>query len=484
MAAKLDAVNTFIDWFIPPAIAKDRDQRKQARIFLISHLFGPLIGGTVPAALYFVDPAPGFAVAVLGCSIAAFWVFPPILRWWGHYNTLALISIQNLTFCILWSCFFYGGVTSPTLPWVLTIPLLAFLYLSNTTSLRLTVLAIFAFNCAVFVVLYHLFPDWHRIDLPFHAMQGLGLISTGAAALYVAMMALFYGKVLASQGELEAEMREHMATATGLRRATAEAERAGAAKAEFLAKMSHELRTPLNAVIGYSQMLLEEAHGDGDDEGEADLGRIHNAGQQLLKLVNDILDLSKIEAGKMELYIEEVSIAGLLESVVESHRGAAEAKKLALNLVFEAEVGVAECDGAKLRRAIAQIVDNAIKFTNEGAVTITAGVSHAGSSDIFIEVRDTGIGIGAQQCADLFEKFTVADDASTSKYGGTGLGLALSRCLCRLMNGDITAVSVVGQGSRFTIELPRAPRPNMLEGQTRALDARIRELRSLVMRAA
>ena len=138
-------------------------------------------------------------------------------------------------------------------------------------------------------------------------MQGLGLVSTVAASLYVTMMALYYAKIQASQAEIESEMRQHMATASALRLATEEAERAGAAKAEFLAKMSHELRTPLNAVIGYSQELLEDT--EFESKHMEDLTRIHSAGQHLLKLIDEVLDLSKIEAGKMELDLEETDLA-------------------------------------------------------------------------------------------------------------------------------------------------------------------------------
>src|SRR5258707_14100003 len=157
-------------------------------------------------------------------------------------------------------------------------------------------------------------------------MQGLGLISTVAASPYGAMMALYYAKIQASQTELESEMRQHMATASALRLATEEADRAGAAKAEFLAKMTHELRTPLNAVIGYSQILLEDAEGEGDSESIADLNKIHSAGQHLLKLVNEVLDLSKIEAGKIELDLAETDLAGLLGEIVQAAIPAARKK--------------------------------------------------------------------------------------------------------------------------------------------------------------
>src|SRR5215468_5133266 len=316
------ALDRLVNYFIPANIAADRDTRNRAHVFLVSHILGPFIGNVVPITIFLLDPSPGYDVAVLATSITAFWIFPFVLRTGVPYNPLALVSIENLIFCIFWSCYFYGGVTSPTLAWVLVIPLLAFFYLGSSSRLRLIVMSMFAVNVGIFTSLY-LFGSQVTNNLPVAAMQGLGLVSTTAAAIYVAMMALYYAKIQASQSELESEMREHMATASALRAATEEAERAGAAKSEFLAKMSHELRTPLNAVIGYSQILLEDAEAEGDIASIADLTKIHMAGQHLLKLVNEVLDLSKIEAGKMELDLEETDLTGLLQEIAESAKTAA-----------------------------------------------------------------------------------------------------------------------------------------------------------------
>src|ERR1700692_1254807 len=325
LSRMIAALDRLVNYFIPRKIAVDRDRRNRAHVFLVSHILGPIIGNVVPIALYVVDPAPGYQVAVLAISITSFWIFPFVLRAGAPYNLLALVSIQNLIFCILWSCYFYGGVTSPTLPWVLVIPLLAFFYLGSSKSLRVIVMVMFAANLAIFSIFY-LYGYQIKNGLPVAAMQGLGLVSTIAASLYVAMMALYYAKIQASQTELESEMRQHMATASALRLATEEAELAGAAKAEFLAKMSHELRTPLNAVIGYRQILLEDAGGEGDSHSIGDLNKIHGAGQHLLKLVNEVLDLSKIEAGKMELDLEETDLAELFGEIVDAARPAAKRK--------------------------------------------------------------------------------------------------------------------------------------------------------------
>jgi signal transduction histidine kinase len=310
-------------------------------------------------------------------------------------------------------------------------------------------------NLAIFVGFYLYGYQPIKSELPAAAMQGLGLISTIAAAIYVAMMALYYAKVQTSQGELESEMRQHMATASELRLATIEAERAGAAKAEFLAKMSHELRTPLNAVIGYSQILIEDAQNEGDEESVADLAKILSAGEHLLKLVNEVLDLSKIEAGRMQLDLQETVLADLLNEIVVVAESAAAKNGNRISCRIGPNLGSALCDAAKLRNVLTQLCDNAVKFTLNGTIDLVAerGPGDAGD-ELVVHVIDTGIGIAPDQTSGLFEKFTVVDDSSTSKYGGTGLGLALSQKLCKLMGGEILVESELGKGSRFTIRMP------------------------------
>jgi len=456
LSSPLKRLNDLVDWFLPADVQGDREQRQQARMFLFSHLFGPFIGNSVPLALFVVDPTPGWDVAVLAALITAFWTLPFVLRSFGHYNVLVLVSVQNLVFCILWSCFFLGGVSSPTLPWVLIIPLLTFFYLGPNLRMGFVVLGLFLLNLTLFAVVYAVCAP--RLDsLPPAALQGLGIVSTIGTCLYVVMMALYYAKILAAGSELEGEVRRHLATAKRLRQSTAAAERANLAKSEFLAKMSHELRTPLNAIIGYDEMLLEDAHAAGDLATVADLDKIRGAGHHLLKLINEVLDLSKIEAGRMEVLNEPVDVRSLLVAAVSGMRDAAHRQHNEIELHIEDGLGTVCIDGHKLHQALTQILDNAVKFTHGGKITVVAMTRQTNvGRALSIEVADTGIGIAPDDLPGLFEKFRVVHDATASKYGGTGLGLALSQELCRLMGGHVSVESEIGKGSRFTIHLPLA----------------------------
>src|SRR5271168_550725 len=171
LATAIAALDRLVNYFIPAEIAADRDTRNRAHVFLVSHILGPFIGSVVPISIYVLDPAPGYDVAVLAVSIISFWVFPFVLRAGVPYNPLALVSIENLIFCILWSCYFYGGVTSPTLAWVLVIPLLAFFYLGSSRTLRLIFEVMFVANVAIFGAFY-LYGYHVKSDLPVAAMQG------------------------------------------------------------------------------------------------------------------------------------------------------------------------------------------------------------------------------------------------------------------------------------------------------------------------
>lgn len=234
-----------------------------------------------------------------------------------------------------------------------------------------------------------------------------------------------------------------------------QAHQASAAKTAFLANMSHELRTPLNAIIGYSQMLAEEMEETGDKTAITDLTKIENAGKHLLGLINDILDLSKIEAGRMDLYPEDVDLHALIGEVrtLVEPLMAKNANKLVVS--ERAGLGIARSDLTKLKQCLLNLLSNASKFTHAGTVTLEAErYAEGGQEWLRFTVADTGIGMSERQLSRLFLAFSQADETTTRKYGGTGLGLVITRHFARMMSGDVTVTSTVDKGSRFTIAIP------------------------------
>jgi PAS domain S-box-containing protein len=241
-----------------------------------------------------------------------------------------------------------------------------------------------------------------------------------------------------------------------LRQAKEAAEAASRAKSQFLANMSHELRTPLNAIIGYSEMLCEEAVDLRQDAFVPDLQKIYQAGRHLLALINDILDLSKVEAGKMDLYMESFDITTMIDDVVKMVGPLVRQNVNTLLVQETRDLGGMVADLTKVRQVLFNILSNACKFTTHGTITLDVRreTAHAAAWVVF-RIADTGVGMTPQQMAQLFQPFSQADASTTRKYGGTGLGLAISQRFCQMMGGCILVESELGVGSTFTIRLPR-----------------------------
>ena len=255
--------------------------------------------------------------------------------------------------------------------------------------------------------------------------------------------------------KLTRDLTEPMKIEATLTKAKEAADAANQAKSAFLATMSHELRTPMNAILGYSEILMEEAQEKGQEEFIPDLEKIHASGNHLLSLINNILDLSKIEAGKMDLFLESFGISRVIEDVVSTVRPLVEKNGNTIEVHCAAELGTMHADLTKVRQSLFNLLSNACKFTENGTITLEASRELLGGVDwIKFSVSDTGIGMPPEQMEKLFQPFVQGDASTSRKFGGTGLGMTITHRFCEMMGGEIIAKSEPGRGATFTIRLP------------------------------
>ena len=267
--------------------------------------------------------------------------------------------------------------------------------------------------------------------------------------------------LLTPEGELEAiegfitDISERKQAEEALEWAKQAAEDASRAKSQFLANMSHELRTPLNAIIGYSEMLQEDAQDLGEESFVSDLAKISSAGEHLLGLINDVLDISKIEAGKMELYNESFELTKIIKEVINTAKPLIDRRHNVLQLDCESTVGEMYVDITKLRQILLNLLSNASKFTEQGTIIFkVTRITEHDNEWIRFQVSDTGIGLSQSQLQKLFKPFTQADGSTTRKYGGTGLGLVITKRFVEMMGGYISVTSACGQGTSFIVKIP------------------------------
>ncbi len=439
-----------IDWFIPESVRGERTELPVWRNFVFTHFAGPLLCQAISFFLYQADTTHGFACWAIIIGIWGFWTLPFVLKFSRSLTLAATLSVQMLCLASLFGSFFYGGVNSPFLPWILVAVLLGFFYLSERPKL---VMLILAGNIAVFaiVALVFGFPE----IVPHERLTMVGWITVSSGTIYMAWMAMFYASVMSMRSQLQRETELHRNTSNRLQVAKEVAERTSRAKSVFLARMSHELRTPLNAVIGYSEILLEDLPEGGDEQLRSDLQRINGAGKHLLSLVTEVLDITKIEQNATDIKAEKFEVAAVINEVMATCDSLAKVKKNKLVVRIEPELGVIDNDAVKFRQILLNLLSNSAKFTSNGVITISAARAPGDGCDMIeMSVADTGIGMSEQDISRLFKRFSQASMEIEKRFGGSGLGLSICAHFCALMGGKISVTSEVGKGSRFTVWIP------------------------------
>ena len=442
-------VSRVIDSFIPQHIRADRSDLMKMRTFIFLHLVGPAMGQSVIMFLWRASTDLTWQFWSLEAAVASFWLIPWLVKHTKSLHWPAFLSVQVLVFISLFGAFHYGGISSPFLPWLLVALLLGFFYLAERT---VTVLTGVMVQLAVFVAARAILGDFPEL-LPLESLKFVNLISIVSALTYLTMLSMYYETVMRQSAGLEASMREQQAQTEVLREAMRRAEEASNQKSIFLAKMSHELRTPLNAVIGYSEMLRDDLEDTPANSQRADdLNRINSAGRHLLALVTNVLDLSSIEANRLEVNFEPVEVEPLVRDVIATAAPLVSKRDNRLVLKMPEHPGVIDADALKLRQSLLNLLSNAAKFTSRGEITVS--VVRTVADRMTFEVRDSGIGMSDEGLKRLFQAFSQAEDDTAQHYGGTGLGLALTKRFCALMGGTIAVESRLGKGSAFTIDLP------------------------------
>lgn len=441
-----------INWFIPGDKIQGRTNMEMARIFVFTHLAGPVIAAPMGIYLYFVSPSLTPQLVAMAIGIISFWALPFILRATGNMMVVAALSFQGLASVALIGTFFYGGFSSPFLPWLIISLMLGLFYLSKRLKL---VLVVFAIDLAVFLacVAYFGLPN----DIPPDYLSQLGWLSIIAAAIYMTWMAIYYSRIMALRFELEIEAERYRVAVTELQHAQQIGEKVNRDRAAFFSKMSHELRTPLNVIIGFSDILLEDCQDRADVQTQTalDLSRINAAGKHLLSLVSQALDTSKIERDELTIESSAFKLGRLCDDVVATILPTIEKNCSRLVIECPARDEILVTDRTKIAQVLINLLGNAGKFTRSGTVTLNLRIDKSIADDRLIAtVRDTGIGISATVLPKLFDAYIQADASISGSFGGTGIGLAITRRFCALLGGTVSATSTLGEGSCFTVDIP------------------------------
>lgn len=435
---------------VPEPLRRDVDTRRRALlvvgvavvlalfcgVFVIPVLVGMMGSPDLPVALFNTLITPVLAGLAL-----------PLLRrrnglWWaGHW--LALLLFAGSVYAAVMG----GGIFSPFLVVLLSLPVIA-----GTISGRNS-----GWFWAVLVMIHVLvlgICDSVGVKFPpLHPEVEPAVLLAGSTIAITAILTCFFALAEATRREAIARMAAAVTDEQRSRAVASEATAASAAKSAFLATMSHELRTPLNIILGYSELVLESLEHRGDTSNAGDLQRILGAGEHLLGLINDILDLSRIEADRLTVKSEQFDLGELVRTLAIEFQPLADRGDTRLGVTTAPDLIVSGLDHTRVRQILYNLVSNAIKFTRGGQARVHA--ARIGGT-VEIAVEDDGIGIPDHKLAAIFQPFTQADQSTTRRYEGSGLGLAIAQRLCDLMGGTLSVRSTVGQGSTFTVRFPGA----------------------------
>jgi signal transduction histidine kinase len=438
--------------FTPPNIRERPELEQRVRMFLLSHLLGPLIGLALTGYLFILRRNLDLPLLVIFWAVIGFWVYPLALRKTGRFALLAFLSLQHLTFLILFVSYFYGGISSPFFFWLLVVPLFGFFYLGDALNLRLAIVGALVFNVFLFLAFYY-FIGPARERFPLGTGDTLSLLSVLGATIYVMTMALSHARLLTKQIALQQQSDGQRLIAEQLLFAKEAAETASRAKSEFLATTSHELRTPLNAIIGFSALMKKQLFGPLGDRYVAYLNDIEESGRHLLEIINDILDVAKAESGRLELSEENVNIRQVIAASLRLvHRRAAKAK-LSITVKVPDQLPDLRADSRRVKQMLLNLIGNAIKFTPAGgAITISAVAEE--NCGVAISVADTGVGVDKEYLDKVTLPFFQVDNSLARCNEGVGLGLTLVVSIMARHGGALRLVSNLGQRTTATLDFP------------------------------
>jgi signal transduction histidine kinase len=431
-------------WVHPSFIERSSLERLRSKMLVLLGTLLTLLGPLV-ASGYFRNDEPAYGIAFILFGVLGVGTILSI-RFLGSVVLSCHLGSLALLMATVTGSYALGGAGSMAIRWFAAVPVLAAVFGGLRAGIGWLALSWGMFAAMLFAPEFGVvFPEPSEVG----ADKAHQLI-TMSTFMFTTLMLFLIGEMIGTWLLYEKNRAQE-----SLQSALDEAVAASAAKSRFLAMMSHELRTPLNAIIGYSELLVEEMEHDNNEDYIDDAMAIRSSGRHLLSLISDILDVTMLDSGRVELRPEEIAIEDFVDEVAKTARALSQERGNTFTMTLDAELigAVLSTDVSKLRQVLFNLLGNAAKFTEEGRILLR--ITPLGEDMICFQVADTGIGLAPEEQERVWDEFVQADDSSTREHGGVGLGLALVRKLARLLGGDVSLESVLGKGSVFTVVVPR-----------------------------